>query len=122
MSLFSAAEIASLRDLQEESFNDTAVIMDPAASGSPDGAGGRTKTAGTVATEPCRVSPMKLTRGESMFGGRFQNAVAYQIALPFDSAVAEPHQIVVGSDTYEVVGIWEAGTHQTVTKAICLKR
>lgn len=120
MAIFTAAEMADLRSLQQSSLTQACTIVTDAEVS--DGAGGQTTTETTVATENCRVSPMPLARAEAVLGDRFRDTIPYQIALKHDTAARRQHRIQVGSDVYEVVAIWEAGTYGTTTKAICIKR
>lgn len=121
MAIFSAAELADLAELQEESFIATCdIVRDTRAS---NGAGGFTLTPVTVGDDvPCRVSPMAMTRAEAITGLQFKDRNPWQIAMPKATDVRAQDRIVTGGVTYEVLTIWGPGTYKTATKAVCVKK
>lgn len=119
---FPVGTMTAFERLQASSFTATATITDPKGTVVSDGAGGITKTATTVATERCRIKPMSLARSQQLFGGRFTDTIPYEVSLKPDTVVQEKHELTISGVTYDVIALWRAGTYNTKTVAVCVRK
>ncbi|MGQ9809704.1 MAG: head-tail adaptor protein, partial [Armatimonadota bacterium] len=83
-----------------------------------DGAGGFTETWTPVATAACRLSPLGQTPQEQVIAARLTNISGWVVTLPALTDVRPTDRLVIGSRTFEVVGIL-TGSWEISRRVIC---
>lgn len=86
-----------------------------------DGRGGGLEETVTSGPYRCWISPIGNSSSEQVIAGRFQDRAAYTITLLDDPDVTTSDRIVVGSRTFEVVGLAPHGTVSIRRKVYCLE-
>jgi head-tail adaptor len=83
-----------------------------------DGAGGWKDGWATVETTTCNVAPTGNQPQERAIADRLGSVVSYTIALPAETAISASDRVVVGSRTFEVVGVI-ARTNELTRRCVC---
>lgn len=97
MSLFAAAELASLRSLAESAMGDTVTIVTTTTVS--DGAGGQTESTTTTTSR----GRLQLASGsETQSATQIQARGQYRLSLPVTTTVSPTDQIQVGGRTFEI--------------------
>lgn len=84
-----------------------------------DGQGGSTETWPTVTTVKGWVAPIGNSSSEQILAGRLQDANLATVTLPKDTIVNSSQRLVVGTRTFEIVGIPTKSTIQVRQKVYC---
>lgn len=82
-----------------------------------DGAGGQTATEASTASL-CRLAPSNNQPQDRVVAGSQQDGVLWRITLPAGAEVTASDRIVVGSRTFEVMGVY--GPHSAITALVCV--
>ena len=117
--MLSTADLDGMRATVALTLTDTATIQRP--SRASDGAGGFTTTWGTVASTSCRVVPAGSSPQEMVFAEKVRPKALFRITLPHDADVRVGDRIVMGSVTYEVVGVLAPRTVQIDVVVLAVK-
>lgn len=96
-------DIDGMRREAEASLPDTATVA--RATTVSDGAGGRTETWATVATTRCRVAPGGNLPAERIVADRVKSTVVWSVTLPATVDVRATDRVLVGTRTFEVIGV-----------------
>lgn len=108
--MLTAADLASMRAVLEQSLPGTAVIQSGTLAS--DNGGGYTETFTAAGTVACRIAPV-VNRGgaEGETGGRIEADAQYVITLPAETTIETDDRIVADGVTYNVVAVrdrsWE---------------
>jgi len=116
MPLLSANDLATIRGVLER-VTDTACTVKPRTITATSQAG-HTPTWGAGTTTVCRINPGS-TASKSEQGGRMVTKMRWTIALPYDTSVSAGDRIVVGSQTFTVIGFPDDQSFLAEIVAIC---
>lgn len=80
-------------------------------------------TAGTVGTAvACRVDPYtNRTDNVGMVAGRESNRAYFMLTLPWNATIDDGDRVVFGSDTLQVLQLFNVHSDRLVTRALCAK-
>jgi hypothetical protein len=118
--MLTAAELTDLQSVQSDTFLETCVIKTRTTVS--DGAGGHTESAITVATEPCRLAPTELSRGEERFADRLQSSVPYKVTMRPGADVKLSYWFEIGGRVFDPMAIRGPRTFQTAVNVLCKER
>ena len=115
MSLLDSYTVAQIRADQLEAMPDTCTILSPTtttrATGHP------LDTWGTLAASvACRMRPEGVP-SERLTAEQIAAPQTYVLSLAYDGTLAPAYRVVYGGGTYEVVGVIDSGSWDTVTRA-----
>lgn len=96
--MLAAADIIQMRDAITAALPDTCTILRIARE--PDGAGGFSETASTVAEASCRTAPAG--QNEAEIGARLGVAALWALTLPAGIDIREADRVVCKGRTWEV--------------------
>lgn len=115
----SAADLAAMRDTLEDTLPDVCVIQ--RRSLTTDSQGGRTESWVAAGTVDCRLSPLSAGQGanEATRGDRIAGDEDWVITMPALTDVTVRDRLVVGSVTYEPVGLRAARSWEMSRRAVC---
>lgn len=115
--MFTAEELAGMRDTQEDALPETASIYSVPLSS--DGQGGYTEDAlSLLSTAACRVAPAEGMYAQ-MLAERLGVLQLWRITLPAGTIVAHANRIVVSGVTYQVIEDPSRGSWETATRVLC---
>ena len=116
--MLNARELASIRAEAERLLPDTCEIQ--RATRTTGGDGETVETWSTIATAACRVSP---GRGpiEQEIGARLTSVNFWIVALPVPTDVRADDRVLVGSRTFEVVGVMGPRTNEISRRVACVE-
>ncbi|MBX6770879.1 MAG: head-tail adaptor protein [Chloroflexi bacterium] len=117
--MLSTADLASMQATLTASLPDTAQVQRVARTS--DGMGGFTESWSTVTTVACRVSPSGNTTAEQVVAERVQDRVLWTLTLPAQMDVTAADRIVVGSRTFEVVGVLAPRSYELATRVVAVE-
>lgn len=117
--MLSTADLDAMRSTLNQSLPDTAQVQ--RVTRTSDGMGGFTETWATVATVACRVSPSGNTPTEQVAAERVQDHVLWTLTLPAETDVTAADLIVVGSRTFEVVGVLAPRSYEIATRVVAVE-
>lgn len=100
--MLSDNELAELREMQERNMPETVTRRRQVLA--DDGHGGFTTTSSDLATTG-RIGPTGRSPEEQVIAARVTGKQVYTITLPYGFDVTEPDQLIIGSRTFEVVGV-----------------
>lgn len=118
--MLTAAELTDMAKSQNDTLAETCVIKRRALT--DDGAGGHTEGTVTVATEPCRVAPTELSRGEERFAERFQSSVPYRITFLPGTVIELHYWFEIGTRVFDPMAVRGPRTFQTAVNVLCKER
>lgn len=116
--MFSAADLAAMRETQESALPDTGYIKTVTLTG--DGQGGYTAAYGAPVAVSCRLAPA-LSHDERILAERLGVQSLWRITFPAGTAVANTCVIVIGSAEYEVVSETIAHSWETAKQVLCTR-
>jgi hypothetical protein len=118
--MLSDEEIAGMQETLEDSFPDTAQILEPSRTASGTG---RSLTYNPVASDvPCRKAPMGAKRAQELLNaGVIKTLEAYIFTFKHDQSVASDYRITDGEGTYQVIGSKSYGSWTLSKRAECVK-
>jgi head-tail adaptor len=117
--MLSPADLASMRATLLASLPDTAQVR--RATRVSDGMGGTIDTWTTIATVACRVSPSNTTPTEPAIANQVQDRVLWTLTLPAGTNVRADDRVVVGSRTFEVLGVLAPRSYELATRVVAVE-
>jgi hypothetical protein len=113
------AALDRMRQTDERAMPDRCDRITPASGGgtNPDGSPAEDLPPVTTAGIPCRLSPLGGPE-EAVYAARLQGAQGYLVALPLGTTVTEQDRLVVGGQTFEVIGV-PLDSYATSVRAVC---
>jgi head-tail adaptor len=117
--MLSPAELASMRATLLASLPDTAQVR--RATRTSDGMGGTIDTWTTVATVACRVSPSHNTPTEQAIANQVRGRVLWTLTLPAGTSVRSDDRVLVGSRTFEVLGVLAPRSYELATRIVAVE-
>jgi head-tail adaptor len=117
--MLSPAELASMRATLLASLPDTAQVQ--RTTRTSDGMGGTIDTWTTVATVACRVSPSNTTPTEQVVAARVHDRVLWTLTLPAGTNVRSDDRVLVGSRTFEVLGVLAPRSYALATRVVAVE-
>jgi len=105
-----------MRSTLNDSLPDTAQVQRRSLTG--DGAGGFTESWSTVATVACRVAPSGQSPQERVIAERLTATSVWTVTLPALTDVQSADRIVVGTRTFEVIGVL-ARSDELARRVVC---
>lgn len=114
--MFSPTELAAMRATVEASLPDTAQVQRRTLT--PDNAGGHVETWSTLVTVPCRIAPAGRSPDERVIAERLTTTTLFTVTLPAFSDVRANDRLVVGSRTFDVLGVL-ASSNELSRRALC---
>jgi len=117
--MLSSADIAAMRATLSASMPDNAQVQ--RALRTSDGAGGFAETWTTIATVPCRVAPSGLTPTEQVIAERVRSRAVWTLTLPAGTDVTTADRVIVGTRTYEVVGMLTPRSYELATRFVAVE-
>ena len=117
MTLLPANDLAQFRATQAEAWPDTCEIQNPTETNT--GTGHTQDTWGTIAAaQACRFMPMR-GDDERLVAAQIVGDQGYMLTIAHDGTIEPGYRVVIGSGTYEVMTVEEAGSWKTAKRAIC---
>lgn len=115
-----AAELASLRDQEEQGFSATAIVLHKVTV--EDSQGGTVDTYPTegATSYPCSFARYNITPVEREAQPRIQSIGTWQFLFAVDADIRDTDRLVVGSRTFEVVGAG-VGSADLAQRVICME-
>jgi len=101
--MFGTVTLGSMRTEANRYLPDTAVIR--SVSYGNDGAGGVAPTSTPVGTVSCRIDPLLRRDVLQQVVANIKVKVDYVLSLPYGTPLQAHWEVVVGSNTYEIVGL-----------------
>lgn len=118
--MLTADQLASMKVTQGAALNTTCTIKQRTFSA--DTVGGRTESEANRATNvACRLGPYRAPT-EGVVAEQLAGHEAFVLTLPAGQAIEVTDRVVIGSDSYEVVGVESAGTWETARRVILARR
>jgi len=118
--VLTAAEIAAMQDTQNAALPDTCTIKQRTFTA--DTVGGRTEGEITRATNvACRLGPYRAP-SEGVVAEQLAGHEAFVLTLAAGQVIEVTDQVIISSDSYEVVGIESAGAWETARRVIVARR
>lgn len=115
MTSLSTKELDRIRSDIGDTLPDTCTIMSPTYT--QDNFGGFTQVFGTAsANVPCRLDVIKPR--EQVIDGKNTHFTQFMVSLPWDTTISPNYRVVIGSDTFNVVGISPAKSWNVVKRAV----
>lgn len=118
--MFSTAEIASLRLLDETTFDRLVSII--SRTRVSDNAGGSTYTETTQTNVPCRRKASDAGEKESQFGGQLFSGLAWQFAFPVGTVITTDDEIVDGAERFAVMAVLGPISFETARIVLCIEK
>lgn len=121
MTFLSANDLTAIKATQNDALPDTCTISRRTLAS--DGMGGYTETWASLATGvACRLAAALYRPEERSVAEKFAGQTLWTLTLPAGQAITSQDRVVIGSTTYEVVGILSAGqTWETARRALLVK-
>jgi head-tail adaptor len=117
--LLSAQDFIDLRATAAETLTETALVKRPTLVS--DSAGGYTETAApTAVTVACRVAPSR-SPAELALAERVSAVQGWMVTVPYATDVRATDRLIVGTRTFEVIGILGAETYETARRCVCVE-
>jgi len=109
-----------MRDVQEDAMPDTAYVR--SRTQAADGIGGYTDSWANGSAIACRVAPYSSRQGtDEVMAERIGARTAWTVTLPAATVVTTDNRLVVGSRTFEVVGVLAAHSWETARRVVCVE-
>lgn len=119
--MLTAADLAAMRAVQEEVMPTSCTVRAPGTATS-DGAGGTTRGDPTDTTTICRVTRASRTQPVTdVLAARIGELVLYQLRLPHGTTVENDYQIIVGTQTFEVLAVEIGLSYATALTVYCVE-
>jgi len=117
--MLTATELADMRSTLEASLPDSCEVRRDALAS--DGAGGQTRTASTVATVACRISPLTDTvrNAELAVAERVTAKAPWILTLPHGTDVTEADRIRSGGREWEVAAVLGSRSYEVGLRLAC---
>jgi len=117
--MLSTAEVAAMQATQAAALPATCSIQ--RASLTPDGAGGWTAAWATLASGvACRLSAVS-TPTERVVAQKYEGRTLWQLTLPASTDIRHEDRVIIGSASYEVVGIQSGGAWETARRVLLVQ-
>lgn len=71
---------------------------------------------------PCRVSPAGFAPDERLIAERLQGDLAWTLTLPAGTDVTEKDRIMVGTRTFEVIGVLAPRSWEVSRRVVCVEK
>jgi SPP1 family predicted phage head-tail adaptor len=120
MTLIPDALLSGLRTVADSVRSETARIS--RATPTADGQGGVTDAWATVAAVSCYVTAMRTQAAEGVVADQLQGRVGFYVYLPHDADVRAQDRLVVGTRTYEVLGVQAPTSLLVHVRADCVRQ
>lgn len=119
--MFTAAELASLRALQNAAMPDTCVVQ--RLSRDDNDMGESADTYATSSTVACRVAPMSIQNegDENVIGGKLTAIGMWAITMPDNSDVQQADRITSGGRTFEVRDVQSPQSYETAVRVVAVE-
>lgn len=117
--MLSAGDLEACRATVVASMPDTAQVL--RATTTPDGEGGQTTTWTVIATVPCRVAPADITPAERELAVQVLPRTLWRITVPVQTDVVGRDRIIVGSRTFEVLGVLDLRSLGLSTRVVAVR-
>lgn len=119
MRAISAGELTKMRATQQGIQIESCTVRTQTLAA--DGYGGSTSSDSTVSTT-CRIDPVgSNTNLEDVTADQLAGHQPYIISLPYNTAVTDKAQIVVGTRVFDVIGVRKS-SYNTDIECVCIER
>lgn len=117
MVMLTAAELAVLREVQEEAMPDTCTIQ--RRSLQSDGMGGYTESWSDLATGVrCRIASARYRPEERAIAEQVRGKTLWMLTLPAGQDITARDRVIVSGVAYEVVGLLTGGAWETARRVL----
>lgn len=114
-----SSQLAKMRSQTEELMPDTAVIYSPTNTVDSMGAPSQTYVPVSGGTVVCRVDPLNIRGNQlAIVAGREATSLRYQLTVPYDAPLETDYQIIINSNTYEIIQFDTAHSWNVSKRAI----
>lgn len=118
MTVITAAEMASMRDIADSFFPDLCSVG--TVSQGVDSTGSPTETfTATYADVPCRVDPAD--GDEEIRNMALEGQSAWWLNIPWTQPIDETYQVIHDSRTYQIKSVWDTQSYRTIRRALMVR-
>lgn len=114
-----AGRLAKARRRQEEAMPDTCTIRRKTITYA--GPGDATVSTSDTADVSCRIAPGRGSVSEDVLAEAVRGRTWWLLRLAHDQDIQRDDQVIIGGETYEVVGILDVGSWITAKKAVLVE-
>lgn len=118
MTVITAAEMASMRDIADSFFPDTCSIG--VATQGVDSTGSPTENfTPTYTGVACRVDPAD--GDEEIRNMALEGQSSWWLNIPYDQPIDETYQVIHDSRTYQIKNVWDTQSYRTIRRALMVR-
>lgn len=108
------SELAELRTIVLDAMQETCTIQTPTETNTKGSIS--TSFADTYTDVQCRLMPARANAREYDLG-KVKQVTDFVLTVPYDQTITADMRVVVGSDTYEVLGVYTTHSYRTANRA-----
>lgn len=118
MTVITAAELASMRDIADSFFPDLCSVGTVTQGVDSTGSPTETFTA-TYTGVACRVDPAD--GDEEIRNMALEGQSSWWLNIPYDQPIDETYQVIHDSRTYQIKNVWDTQSYRTIRRALMVR-